>query len=304
MNKMIFFGAGASFGSDFINKTPPTGKDLFSALASYDKNGWGTIKDKLAQDFIPDFEFGMAKYGDTYPMKVSKLQRSMACYFFNFKPGPLNLYRKLAKRIINAKWSGNISTVNYDLLLQRSFTAEGLNLITDGFGFKFKKSEIELELILPHGSCNLFDINVKSPGNMMFNYRCLKTSGDNIKMVRDYDEFNTEILNKIPPVMSYYEHIKNVTAGKSFINEQRNRFEEKILEADIICVVGIRVNQNDGYIWEPLAKTEGKLFYCSGAKAAVEFEEWKRKYRKDRKDRIILKYFDDGFEEICEAIGI
>ena len=61
-HKMIFFGAGASFGSEFINKTPPIGEDLFEALAIYDKNGWGSIPNELVKDFIPDFESGMVKY--------------------------------------------------------------------------------------------------------------------------------------------------------------------------------------------------------------------------------------------------
>lgn len=304
MKKMILFGAGASFGSDLVGKTPSLGKNLFSALASYDKNRWGSIPDKLAHDFIPDFESGMVRYGNKYSRNVPMLQRKMACYFFDFEPGPLNLYRKLAKRIINSQCSVNISTINYDLLLQRSFTLEGLSLVADGFGFKFKKYEIELELILPHGSCNLFDANVKSLGNIAFDYRYLKTSGHNIKMIRDYDEFNTEILNKIPPVMSYYEPIKSVNAGEEFIEEQKRRFEKKAQESDIICIVGVKVNQSDECIWKPLAKTEGRLFYCSGSKAAEEFEKWKRNNRKDREDRIIPKSFDDGFKEICEVIGI
>jgi len=301
---MIFFGAGASFGSDFINETPLIGKDLFKALASYDKNGWGSIPDELAHDFTPDFESGMVRYGNKYSRNVSLLQRTMACYFFNFEPGLSNLYRKLSKRIINTQWSGSISTVNYDLLLQRSFTLEGLSLIADGLGFKFQKSEIEVELILPHGSCNLFDADVKSPGNMVFDYRCLKTLGRNIKMIRDYNEFKIEISNKIPPVMCYYQPIKSVNAGKEFIEEQKKRFKKRTQEADIICIVGIKVNQNDKDIWGPLAKAKGRLFYCSGAKAAEEFEGWKRNNRKGRKDKIIFKKFDDGFKEICETIGI
>lgn len=303
-HKMIFFGAGASFGSDFINITPRVGRDLFEHLAIYDKNGWGSIPSKLANNFKPDFEVGMVEYGNIYSMDVSKLQRTMACYFFSFEPGPLNLYRELAKRIINAHWSGNISTTNYDQLLQRSFTREGFDLAADGTGLKFIKSEVEIKLILPHGSCNLFDANIKSPGKMAFNYRHFGISASKINMAIGYSEFKKEIINKIPPVMCYYEPIKNVNVGKCFIKEQRNRFEKKTLEADIICIIGARVNQNDNYIWGPLAKTGGRISYCSGVEAGEEFEEWKRCNRKSKNDKIIKKKFDEGFQEICEALEV
>ncbi len=246
----------------------------------------------------------MVEYGNKNPKQVSILQRSMARYFFNFKPGPLNFYKKLVKRIIKAEWNGTFSTVNYDLLLQRSFSVEGFDIVPDGLGFKFKKNKIEIKLILPHGSCNLFDANVKSPGNMMFDYRCLVTSGHNIKMVRDYNKFKEEIINKIPPVMCYYEPIKRVTAGKEFIREQKDIFAEKISKADIICIIGVKVNTNDHRIWDPLAKTKGRLLYCSGEEAGGEFEKWKRDNRKNKKDSNIKKKFDEGFEEICEALEI
>ena len=188
----------------------------------------------------------------------------MACYFFCFEPGPLNLYRKLAKRIIKAQWSGTFSTVNYDRLLQLSLTGEGFELVSDGFGFKFKKSEVETRLIYPHGSCNLFDDNIKSPGAMVFDYRSLTTSGYKIRMVRDYSEFRKAINNKIPPIMCYYETLKRVTAGKEFIKYQRKRFEEEVLKTDIVCIIGVKVNCNDNNIWGPLEETNGRMWYCLG----------------------------------------
>jgi len=303
-NKLIFFGAGASFGSEFIKKTPPIGENLFEALAIYDKEVWGSIPEKLAQDFKPDFEYGMVKYGDKNPKKVAILQRSMACYFFCFEPGPLSLYKKLAKRIIKAQWNGTFSTVNYDRLLQLSLTEEGFELTPDGFGFKFKKSGVEIKLILPHGSCNLFDENVKSPGNMVFDYRHFTTSGLKIRMVRAYNEFKIKIQNKILPIMCYYEPLKRVTAGRVFIKDQRKKFEDAVLIADIICIIGVKVNKNDEHIWRPLTETKGRLLYCSGEEAGEEFEEWKKYNRKNRKDKIIKKLFEEGFKEICEALEI
>ncbi len=302
-NKMIFFGAGASFGSDYI-KTPPAGENLFENLAIYDKDIWGSIPEKLAQDFKPNFEYGMVKYGNKNPKNVTILQRSMACYFFNFKLGPLNLYRELVKIIIKNKWNGTLSTINYDLLLQLSLTEEGFNLISDGFGLKFKKSSIEIKLILPHGSCNLFDKNVTSYGNVKMDFRYIKTSGINIVVAIGQEEFEKRIKNNIPPVMCYYEPLKRTTTGYNFIKYQRKEFEDEVLESDIICIIGVKVNCNDYHIWGPLARTKGSLLYCSGEEAGEEFKEWKGYYRNNKNDKIIKKFFREGFKEICESLEI
>ena len=74
----------------------------------------------------------------------------MADYFFNFIPQPNNLYRKLARRIIESNWNGSLATINYERLLELSLVYEGLKPISN----KLKIYHNEIELCFPHGCCN------------------------------------------------------------------------------------------------------------------------------------------------------
>ena len=306
-NKMIFFGAGASHGSeDDVQRTPPVGKDLFDKLKSYDKKGWGSVPEEFTKYFKDNFENGKIMYVKKNPGGLVDLHRSMACYFYQFIPTPNNLYIKLAKRILDAKWSGYLASINYERLLELSLAYVGLQP-TIIFPSKKKKLRIpQIEVLLPHGCCKIFidEKNVYIDPNQYMEGLSVKINGP-IVMAENNSDFHYKINNnKVPPVMCYYEQLKRVTSGEGFIEDQKNRFAEKILEADFICIIGVKVNQNDEHIWGPLAETKGSLLYCSGEKSGKEFKEWKRENRNNRNDKIIKKYFEEGFQEICQTLEI
>ncbi len=300
-HKIIFFGAGASHGSkDDVKCTPPVGEGLFEELKSYDKNGWGLIPEEFAQNLRRDFENGMIMYTEKNSGGLIDLHKSMACYFYQFIPTPKSLYYKLAKKILDAKWNGCLASINYERILELSLAYVDLQP-TIIFPSKKKKLRIpQIEVLLPHGCCKIFidEKNVYVKPNQYMDGLKVKIDGP-IVVAEDDSDFNYKINNnKIPPVMCYYEPFKRGTSGETFINDQRKRFEEKVLKAEVVCIIGVRVNCNDNHIWGPLARTEGKLLYCSGEKSGKEFKEWKRYNRKSKNDKIIYKYFDKGFKEI------
>lgn len=305
--KMIFFGAGASFGSD-IKDTPPLSCNLYNKLKLYDPLNWN-LPSNIVDSFISDFEKGLLLLYEKNPTMISILQRSIASFFFDFEPQQNNLYKKLAKQIYSSNWEGYLATINHDRLLLLSLIQEDLIINIKDF-LKIKNNHLidkkkEIELILPHGSCNLFNESIMESGfgNIKLNGLCVSTRGK-INMINDINDFKNRIKNKFPPVMSYFEPQKTTTSGVNFIEKQRERFNQCIMDSEIIGIIGVKVRPSDSHIWDSLSKTEGKLIYCSGERDGTEFHNWGINCRKHNHDKIIHKNFSDGFDEFRESLGI
>jgi hypothetical protein len=294
---VIFFGAGASFGSD--NKgTPPLGTQLFDALVDFDTNYWGKIPLDLASEFRNDFEEGMKKLPQHM---IPQFQRTMAAYFFQFEPQYDNLYRKLARRIIKSKWEGILISINYERLLELSLISEGLQPVVG--------SPIthlgEIELCLPHGCCHLFNESVQGSSGMVSLAGFMVRTNGRITCISNPIDFQKRIQSDaFPPVMSYYEPQKRTTSGVGFIENQRRRFLEVVTQASNIGVIGIRVRTSDAHIWDPLSNTSARLIYCSGIKAGQEFQNWCNQKRLGKEHIIVRGYFEDCFDQFCKEFSL
>lgn len=303
---LLIFGAGASYGSDTPDKTPPLGDgDLYNKLATFNPPGWGSLRPEEAALFKNDFEQGMENVFNNRQFDMLPLQRAMAAYFFKFIPNPTNLYYKLAQKITsfknanNGTWSGAVMTLNYERLLQLSFLSTGNNIF---MGKNNGTLTNPIELCVPHGSCNIFCSTVKArPSTKFTNCNVDGTP----KMIFDPKEFKKEIENNaIPPVMSYFIPSKETMSGTTFIKHQRKRAGELIKQASTIIIVGLRARLHDKHIWGPLFKTESKIIYCSGQTAGEEFKTWCDKHRKDKLNIILPLFFQDAFEKICSEVGL
>lgn len=297
---VVLFGAGASYGSDNMG-TPPLGSDLFAALSSFNKTGWGQIHVDLADNFRLDFEDGMKMLSKSYSHWMPPLQRAMAAYFFNFAPRSSNLYRRFTRRIIRSNWNGVLSTINYERLLELSLIEEGLRPIVG----RSRINSSEIEICLPHGCCHLFCESIRGSSSMVSFAGPMVTTNGPVKVISDPIEFQSRIQNDaFPPVMSYFEPEKKTTSGANFIENQRNRYSELISGASIVGLVGVRVRPNDKHIWDPLAKTSARLVYCSGRKGKKEFDVWSKQNRQDDQDISLDGYFADCFDQLCKEINI
>lgn len=297
---IILFGAGASYGSDKLG-TPPLGSELFDALVVFNKDGWGQIPSNLAEKFQNDFEDGMKNLSKSNPHLMPILQRAMAAYFYNFIPQPNNLYRKIARLIFHSRWNGVLASINYERLLHLSLAIEGLKPIVN----LRKTNQNEIELILPHGCCDLFcESTFGSSKEVSFNGTAVTTNGP-IKVIVEPSEFYSRIQNDaFPPVMSYFEPEKMTTSGLSLIENQRSRFMEIVSKASTVGIVGVKVRIDDNHIWEPLAKTSARLIYCSGKRSGQEFYDWCNQYRPDNQDIILDGFFSECFDSFCKEINI
>ena len=292
---LIIFGAGASYGSDTTG-TPSLTKDLFDQLSLFNSNGWGKIYGELADSFRQDFELAMKKV-NTHLLTL--LQRGMAAYFFNFLPKESNLYYKLASKIKNKHWDGKFITFNYDRLLEISLSKAGLRPVV-GRG---PNSDNEIEMCLPHGCCHIFCESVKGSAKCVsMNGTVISTQGEIIP-ISNPDIFNSRIVNDaFPPVMSYFIPSKYTTSGVNFIENQRKRYTELVLNANSIAIVGLMLREHDEHIWVPLKKTSARIIYMSGKSSGDKFKEWIEKYRSNNSDIILPYYFSGGFEKLCNIM--
>lgn len=299
---IIFFGAGASYGSDNESITPPLGGNLFDALTSFNPNGWGQINGILADNFRTDFEAGIVELSQQNPHALPPLQRAMAAYFFNFRPQSTNLYYSLAQKINTINWDGVLVTLNYERLLELSLSAAG---VQPYIGSPSSNQNKIVELCLPHGCCHLFCESVwGNAGAISFAGMNVFTNGP-IKVIGDPSEFQQRIQNNaFPPVMSYFEPSKQTTSGNNFILDQRARFSELISNADTVILVGVRVREQDKHVWESLGQTNAKLVYVSGKVGKQEFDAWKNKTRANKNDLALDGYFRDNFDIILKQAGL
>jgi len=302
-NSLILFGAGASFGSgEVVPKPPPMAGNLLSALSRLHPNAWGKLSKELQSSLSEDFEAGMVAIGDHHPHALPPLQRTMASFFFNFRPGGNNLYRKLAQKIKKYRWSGALATLNYERLLELSFLEEGLSPYC---GTPPAKADHPLELCLPHGCCHIFCESVRGvAGAVSFSGQHVTTRGT-VSVIGDYAEFTRRIQeDAFPPVMSYFNPTKSTTSCANFIEEQRARYNALVSGAEVIVIVGVKVRPHDRHLWDALATASGNLVYCSGTAGATEFEAWANQVRGERPSMVLRKYFVEGFAEICEVVGL
>jgi hypothetical protein len=295
---VILFGAGASFGSEA--NMPPLGSKLFMELFNFDSNYWGNVPYKYKAIFDNDFEEGMKRLIKDTPELVPYLQRAKALFFSKFSSTESNLYYKFAKRLELTPKQVSIATLNYDLLLQNSFKISNLNLAL------FKKDSNGIELILPHGSCNLFCNSVyASPEGVFFDPILVKVNGDihDIELITHPVELRSKICgNAIPPIMSYFEKEKRSTAGEEYLMESRERLKCLIDNAERIIIIGVKIREHDEHIWNPIKHSNAKLIYCSGREERKEFEFFTNKFRSSKENHFVDGFWDEKFDEVFNQI--
>lgn len=299
-SNILIFGAGASYGSD-TSDTPPTSDKLIDELPLFDPYGWGKLPDQLKNGFRKDFELSMSKLADTDPYSLPRLQRAMASYFYKFVPQDTNLYISLAHKIVASSWNGAFATLNYERLLELSLLSSGLNpYCIENPGFANG-----IEICLPHGCCHLFcDSVIARSDGVSISGQNITTQGK-ISVVFNPDEFHQRInSDAFPPVMSYFTPDKDTTSGINFIENQRNRYNNMVMEAKKVGIVGLHIRPNDTHIWKPISETNASLLYCSGKSSVKEFYDWTQSSRSDKENIILEEYFSDGFDQICDFLEI
>lgn len=291
---ILFFGAGASYGSSNAS-TPPLGPDLFAALQRHDPNSWGRLAAPWPARFLVDFEEAMAEF-IAVGLFAAPLQWAMADFFFKkFLIDDTNLYIRLLQDIARSEQDVALVTINYDRLLFQA--AAGIVTLEVGDTIRPGKN---LGLCLPHGSSVLKCESVRGSTGVSFTGG-VSTRGK-ISLINDVSEFDRERgSNVFPPVMSYFEPNKFTCSGANFIAGQRQLFSELIGGASRVAIIGVNVHPLDAHIWDPLEQTPAKCFYLGGAAGAEKYRSWCQDTNRGD-DVVCERYFADGYDEMVAFI--
>ncbi len=245
----------------------------------------------------------------SYPLSdrqrvLINLHWDMAKFFFCFILKPNSLYEEFLVRSYQAKHEIEYSTLNYDNLL-----IQAVNRITQRFsGARFSVS-------FPHGNSSFLceaDINangqVSAPANQaiefnLTSYGHLQSNGPT-KIVGSLSELLTRQQqgSLYPPVMCYINPSKYKISGANFIEEQQRKFYNQVRTAEQIVIIGVRVNENDAHIWQPLSRAQGKILFVSGKSAGEEFEGWKSSHSRSS-DRHLPVYWKEAKDNVYEFLN-
>ncbi len=301
-NHLILFGAGASYGSETERSVrPPLASDLFDELSQFEPILWQKVPSDIANIYRIDFEEGMLALADRMPHALPVRQRSMGAFFYRYGPTLSSLYVKLARQIKLAKWSGAIATLNYERMLQLALNREGCTFVCG------EAEANRVEVCFPHGCCNLFCDSVRAVADAVSMMGMNVTTNGPVSCVDHPDAFWHRIrTDAFPPVMSYFEPKKFTTSGASFIEAQRHRLTELIVNAKTIVVIGVQVREQDKHVWNALASTNAPIYYCSGSRGASAYTDWQSRihHNKRKNDFVAVDYWSDNFDAINIHAGI
>lgn len=283
MMRVVFLGAGASYGSEPTARVPPLGDKLFEELTWFAPGTWGALPPEWASQFRTDFEPAMASFINSGGFGAP-LQWDMAEYFFSqFSATKSSVYAALIRDLASNIDQCLFVTINYELLLFQARAIAGV--ATDKF-----------QICLPHGNSCLCCEGVSATHGVKFIGGV--STGGRVRIFRDLADFRVEKTRNIfPPVMSYFEPNKFTVSCANFIQAERHRFEQVILSAEKVALVGVRVHPVDKHIWQPLANTQAPILYLSGPSAASEFSTWCGNVGRSG-DLPVAKYFSDGLQEL------
>lgn len=276
MTTLFFFGAGASRGSiDCIPELPPVGPGLFAELQ---KQGgiFATISPDMAAEFVPRFEQGMARFILERRAERHIFVREMARYFLRFQPGPGNLYRTLLQRAMESRRHVIYSTINYDILLERSALSLGR-----GWSIRIPREHPrDIPILKLHGSCNI----MPDLGNSVIRGASVGTSeyiydGPCVAMLPENAERFLDTEDVMGPVIAMYEPKKRVVYAPTCLQGIQEMWRKEVERAHRIYVIGVAVNVDDNHVWDPLARAPGWIGYVGLKADADRFEAWAAKLR-------------------------
>jgi len=286
--RVVFFGAGASYGSEPIARVPPLGDKLFEELTYFAPRTWGALPPEWASQFRTDFEPAMASFIKSGGFGAP-LQWDMAEYFFSqFSATKSSVYTVLICNLASNIDQYLFVTINYELLLFQSRAIAGV-------------AKDKFQVCLPHGNSCLCCEGISATHGVRFTGGV--STGGRVRIFRDLADFRVEKTRNIfPPVMSYFEPNKFTVSCSNFIQGERTRFEQAILSSEKIAVVGVKVHPVDRHIWQPLSKTQAHILYLSGSSAANDFSTWCANEGRSG-DLPIDKYFSEGLKELITFLS-
>jgi hypothetical protein len=277
VSTVFLFGAGASFGSGEVTPHPPplgNGPDgLFRRMQQ--RGGIAaTIEPPLAQTFENNFEAGMDEFAALRGGELVPFLREIGNYLRCFRPGTANHYRDIAK-LAAIRPDIVLSTLNYDLLLERAVLEGGNHVLS----FGEQTHPLEVRVLKPHGSVHFIpDVPPRTFRNLRVNAPNVFVSEFRLPIRAEFSEANLESYYRteesLAPAMALCAPNKRFPVSGEETDEIKRRWTVEVERAAEIVVIGVAVNRADRHIWEPVARSHASLAYVGLSADQRKFEEW------------------------------
>ncbi len=315
--KLVLFGAGASIDAS-LGKSPPLMKTLLAELI-FAFNSWAKITGKalnlLERNFEKGWEYVLAPPTNLenpqilFPFSPKQqllcdLQWDLAEFFFRFVLKNNSLYEELLIRSFDSDEVVEYSTLNYDTLL-----IQAVNRVSA------RNPGTQCSVSFPHGCAAFFceacldsngRITAPKGRSVEFNPTIygLQSNGP-VRLIKGLREFwdLKQQGSVFPPIICHINPSKYVTSGANFIVEQQKKMEYQIRNADQIVVIGMRVNENDRHIWEPLRNAKGDILYISGSEEALKFQDWTRRHRR-KGDQALRRFWGAARNQVYDVLSV
>jgi len=279
LETILFFGAGASFGSDLNTgaHTPPLGNGdngLFAKLTRLNgiAHEISQAQPELADTFISNFETGMREYYDLKHGNISRFLKEMSLYFLGFNLTPHNIYPILLNRVRNCISKITFVTTNYDCLIEQAAETCHIPLRYS----LHRDRQATLNFLKIHGSPNFIP---QLGTNVFKNINCYTNMDGGAQLqapCRPATKQETLDFLKIQdfaPAIAMYEPSKKVITSPDFVENQKELWKQCLKNSKLLIFVGLRVHEIDDHIWGEAARNApDKVCYVGGEKK--QFENW------------------------------
>lgn len=247
----LIFGAGASFGSGGCSpKNPPLGNDLFHELEELGGAFYRLDVSSKSVFRADGFEAGMATVADDSRV-INPLQKELASYLSKFTIKPDNAYARLFNKLANCLEKINLTTLNYDLLIEQAVNKQGCNI-------DYSASNDGIGLLKPHGSSNFLP---QIPNGSMFSgntmigcgsyFEGLETKA--VSTPQEVESWCRDPKNSdLSPVLAMYAEGKRVVVNRNLIQETQKKYSEIIAKSRLVILVGIKYIPHDVHVWGPI----------------------------------------------------
>lgn len=292
---LFLFGAGASHSTGVFPFPPALGKNLAESIDWSSRVGQ-CIK-RHEDVFRNRFEDGMRLFWDTCPAEVSNMLRDMGFYFSLFRLERAHPYSQLLKGLKKSALSCTFATTNYDLLLEQAVLHTPFS-----FCYSLTPETPAVTILKLHGSSNFFpsfihdNFKIGSISVTPYGSAIVEAPVVVVQTTREIHEL-CRTKSGLPPAIGIYGPDKPLPVCGGFIRQQQAFFKEKVENAKAIIIVGLRVHPPDAHIWEPLARSRGRLVYVGLESDRTVFNDWKQSVNRTNAD-FLQGYFKDVVPEL------
>jgi len=299
--KVILFGAGASFGSEkVIPFLPPLSTGLFDQLQKYYPDAWGKIPASDRPKFVPNFELGMKELWDSHSHDTPAFMRCMADYFAKFRAIRGNAYGRLLEHLEfrHALEGTYFSTLNYGCVLESAAREHGFRAIE--YFSKKGTTESVLSVWKIHGSCNFLPKSV-SGGSSAISYNAAGVSWNGEIKIVDPSRVGPFVSqNAFYPAMAVFMEGKPVQSHPGIISTLQKWWKNAISKAKVVGVIGVRPNEQDTHIWNPLVDTDALIVVIGNE---PEYRSWAKKHRTGKATTVVGTQFSRDLPAFAEAFS-